>query len=87
MPRLNLRSVPLPSDPYEEAFRDAARDAGYALHINALARRARMPHLQLFKHSDRTRVVATFKSSREGLRWLEAEARDSAAWTSKERQA
>lgn len=88
MPRMNLRSIPLPSDPREDELAEAARAGGYALHIDGNARRNRQPHLKLFRYGgDREKAVAAFRSGAEGLRWLESEAAEAEAWRSREASA
>jgi hypothetical protein len=72
MPRLNLRSIPLPSDANEGALRDVAKVHGYAVRFDGVARRTGKAHVCLYAHGDRAHLpTATFARSSDAIRWLE----------------
>jgi hypothetical protein len=82
--RVNLRSVPLPSDPLEGELLEQVRELG-GLHVkfSGMDRRAGRPHVHIYGPKHDEPPIAVFRNSAEALRWLEEER----AWAGKEAQA
>lgn len=88
MPRLNLRSIPLPTDLREDELQTLARESGFACRIDGAARRSGRPHILLFRKAvSRDVPVATFSRSSSAIAWLEQEQIEAKAWASRKERA